>query len=159
MESYRGSDGRPRHRVIANLHGAETLTVALGRLAAKRDQLREERAKLQTDRSHAEQFYETVTLETLQGRVWMADERKQIDPLLKARKRLLKRLAEIDKQLLHIQREGAAIKKHCTASADEIRAAVAKHVKELHDAETLELGMKLARNARFRRKMLRELGE
>jgi len=73
MESYRDTDGKSRHRVLANLHGAETLATALGRLAAKRDQLREERAKLQTDRSHAEQFYETVTLETLQGRVWMAD--------------------------------------------------------------------------------------
>jgi hypothetical protein len=141
------------------LHGAETLTVALGRLAAKRDLLREERAKLEVDRPHADEFYENLTLETLQGRIWTTDERKQIDPLLKRRKRLLKRLAEIDEQLDRIQREGVAIKKHCPSSADEIRAEAAKHAKELHQAELLELGMKFNTDARFRRKMLRELGE
>jgi hypothetical protein len=138
---------------------AETTSAALGRLAALRDRLRKERAGLETEHPDAEKFYETVTLDTLHGRVWSAEERKQIDPVLKARNRLLKRVAKIDAELARIQHEGVAIKKHCTASADEIRAEAAKHVKKLHDAETLELGMKLARNARFQRKMLRELGE
>ena len=39
--------------------------------------------------------------------------------LLRDRKRLLKRMTAIDKQLERIQRERAAIKKHCTATADE----------------------------------------
>jgi len=99
VESYRGSDGKPRHRLIANLHGAETLTAALGRLAALRDRLRNERVGLESERPDAEKFYETVTLDTLHGRVWSAAEGKEIDPLMKARKRLLKRLAEIETEL------------------------------------------------------------
>ena len=35
-----------------------------------------------------------------------------------------------------------AIKKHCTATADEIRAEAAKYAKYFDDAEALELGFK-----------------
>ena len=35
VESYR-QDGKIRHRLIANLHGAESLVAAVGRLAAER---------------------------------------------------------------------------------------------------------------------------
>ena len=72
-----------------------------------------------------------ITTAVRNGHVWSPDERKEIDRLLRDRKRLLKRMTAIDKQLERIQREGTAIKKHCTATADEIRAEAHKHAKKL----------------------------
>jgi DNA repair exonuclease SbcCD ATPase subunit len=138
VESYR-KDGKPRHRIIANLHGAETLETALGRLAAERDALRKERKPLEEERPHAERFYEIVTLNTLDGHIYSQDERKEIDRLMRKRKRLLKRLAEIDRELERIQREGVAIRKHCSASAEAIRKEAGKHAEHLREAEHLKI--------------------
>jgi hypothetical protein len=52
--------------------------------------------------------------------------------------RLLKRMTAIDKQLERIQRERAAIKKHCTATADEIRVEAHKHAKKLDQGWAME---------------------
>jgi hypothetical protein len=144
VESYRNEVGKPRQRILANLRGAETLESALGRLAAEREQLRKERKQLEPDIEPAERFYEIVTLNTLNGHRYSDDERKEIDGLMKARKRLLKRVAEIDAELGRIQREGIAIKKHCTATADAIRAEAAAHAKKLHQDECYKLGLELA---------------
>lgn len=154
VESYR-RDGKSRHRIIANLHGAESLTVALGRLAAKRDRFREERQRLEPSIKDATKFYEVFTTATMDGRAWTAEERVEIGRLLRQRKRLLKRGAEIDKQLDRIQCEGVAIKKHSTASADEIRAEAVKHAKYLYDRECFELGMMMSRNPDLIEKVLK----
>ena len=61
---------------------------------------------------------------------------------MKARKRLVKRVAEIDLRLSQIQKAGAVIKRHCTASPEEIRAAANECAARLHEAECLELGSK-----------------
>jgi hypothetical protein len=114
VESHR-QDGKIRHRLIANLHGAESLVAALGWLAAKNEAVRKERAELEPSIPH-------ITTAVRNGHVWSADERKEIDRLLRDRKRLLKRMTAIGKQLERIQREGTAIKKHCAATADEIGA-------------------------------------
>jgi len=155
IEAFRSRDGKPRHRLVANLRGAESLTVALGRLAAERDKLRKERQQLEPDVGHAEEFYRVMTGATIAGHVWSAEERKEIDRLLKQRKRLLKRVEKIDARLAVIQAEGVAIRKHSTASADEIRVEAARHARHLYDAECHELGMKLM-NANFLRKVLGE---
>jgi hypothetical protein len=155
VESYR-QEGKPRQRVIANLRGAESLRAAHGRLAAERDRLREERQRLEPDIKGAAEFYELFTSATVNGRVWSAEERKEIDRLLRRRRGILKRAGEVDAQLALIQREGAAVKKHCTASADELRAEAANHAKRLHDAECFDLGLKLRHSAGFRRKVLGE---
>ena len=47
----------------------------------------------------------------------------------------MKRVAEIDARLAKIQKDGAVIKKHCTATDAEIRAEVPKYRKALDDAE------------------------
>jgi hypothetical protein len=150
VESYR-EGGRPKHRTIANLHGAETLAVALGRLAAERDKLRKERSQLEI--TEAEAFYEVFTAETLAGRVWNIEERKEIDRLLRLRKHRLRRAEQIDTRLARIQREGGAIKRYCSATDDEIRTEAAKHAKRLHDLECLDLGLKM-QSASFRRSVL-----
>src|SRR5262245_46476938 len=98
VETYRDGS-KVRHRILANLHGAESLTVALGRLAAERDRLRKERQGLEPNRVAAEEFYETMTIATLNGHQWTAEQRKEIDDLLKRRKRILKRVAEVDTAL------------------------------------------------------------
>ena len=54
-------DGKIRQRLIANLHGAESLVAALGRLAAEMEALRKERAKLEPSIPHAEEFYQVIT--------------------------------------------------------------------------------------------------
>ncbi|HBF60395.1 MAG TPA: hypothetical protein DDW48_02795 [Methyloceanibacter sp.] len=141
VESYRG-EGGPRQRVIANMHGMESLAVALGRLAALRHRLRVERAELERDLAPAEEFYRVMTSNTLGGRVWTAEERKEIDRLMRDRKRLLKRVAEIDKQLAQIQKEGAAIKKYCAATNEEIRAEADSYAKRLDEDKAFELGLK-----------------
>ena len=147
VESYR-QDGKIRHRLIANLHGAESLVAALGRLAAKNEAVQKERAELEPSIPHAEEFYQVITTAVRNGHVWSPDDRKQIDRLLRDRKRLLKRMTAIDKQLERIQREGAAIKKHCTATAGEIRAEAHKHAQKLDQDVAMEPMSKL-RMAKF----------
>jgi len=147
VESYR-QDGKIRHRLIANLHGAESLVAAVGRLAAEREAVRKERAELESSIPHAEEFYQVITTAVRNGHVWSPDDRKEIDRLLRDRKRLLRRMTAIDKQLERIQREDAAIKKHCTASADEIRAEANKHAKKLDQDVAMEPMSKL-RMAKF----------
>jgi hypothetical protein len=146
VESYR-QDGKIRHRLIANLHGAESLVV--GRLAAEREAVRKEQAELESSIPHAEEFYQVITTAVRNGHVWSPDERKEIDRLLRDRKRLLKRMTAIDKQLERIQREGTAIKKHCTATADEIRAEANKHAKKLDQGVTMQPMSKPRMMAKF----------
>src|SRR4026209_1614867 len=97
VESYR-QDGKIRHRLIANLHGAESLVAAVGRLAAGGEAVRKERAELESSIAHAEEFYQVITTAVRNGHVWSLDERKEIDRLLRDRKRPLKRQTAIDKQ-------------------------------------------------------------
>ena len=52
---------------------------------------------------------------------------------LEACKRLLKHAAEIDSRLAQIQEDGAIIKRYCTASPEEIRAAVREYAAELDE--------------------------
>ena len=152
VESYR-QDGKIRHRLIANLHGAESLVAALGRLAAEWEALGRERAELEPSIPHAEEFYQVITTAVRNGHVWSPDQRKEIDRLLRDRKRLLKRMTTIDKQLERIQREGAAIKKHCTATAEEIRAEAAAHAKTLDQKWALDLMSKPRMMAKFLKAM------
>jgi hypothetical protein len=60
---------------------------------------------------------------------------------MRKRERLLKRLSQVEQQLAVIQKDGAVIKKHCTATPDEIQAAIKAHQKERHDADCLVLGL------------------
>jgi hypothetical protein len=82
-----------------------------------------------------------VTVKTLQGHQYSTTERKEIDGLMKDRERLLKRMATIEADLAAIQKDGVVIKKHCSATSDEIQAAVHAYKQKLKDAEALALGM------------------
>jgi hypothetical protein len=55
----------------------------------------------------------------------------------------LRRL-KVEASLAAIEKEGAIIKKHCTASSDEIQAAIRAYKTELRDAEALVFGLEFA---------------
>jgi hypothetical protein len=155
VESYRDENGRPRQRLLANLHGEPDTLRALAKLAARREVLRKEREVLGKEAGYANQFYETVTHNALHGHQYDADQRKEVDGLLKKRERLLQRLARVDRDLATIERDGAVINKHCTATADEIQDAIRTYKEELHRAECLVLGSEFALQqgrVKFRRK-------
>ena len=143
VESYRNEQGEPRQRVVANLHGADTPLEALAKLAAQREQLREERAALEPDVEGAARFYESITAASLGGHKFAPDERREIDRLMAARRRLLRRAEKLDAALARIRRDGVAIKKHVTASDDQIQAAIRDYKEQIKRAEAAMLGAEL----------------
>ncbi len=77
---------------------------------------------------------------TAAGHKYSRDERKKIDRLLRARKKLLKRSDKVEALLAQIERDGAIVKKHCGASPEQIQAAIKAFQKELDRARALVLG-------------------
>jgi hypothetical protein len=150
VEAYRDEKGRPRQRVLANLHGEPDTLSALAKLAARRDDLRKEQDTLAADKEHAEKFYEVITFNTLQGGQHTAEDRKKIELGLRQRKRLLARMAKIETDLATIQKDGVAIKKHCSATPEQIQEAIKAFKQKQHDAECLVLGMDFALQMRLK---------
>jgi hypothetical protein len=150
IEAYRDDKGRPRQRILANLHGEQDVLSALAKLAARRDALRKEHEELAKEAPHADQFYEVIARRTLEGHHYNAAERKEIDGHLKARERLSKRMATIEADLAAIQKDGAAIKRHCSATADEVQAAIRAYKQKLRDAEVLALGMQFVQQGQLK---------
>ena len=85
VESYRNEAGRPRIRILANLHGERDTLSALAKLAALRANLREEKETLDEELVSANQFYEVITANTLHGHQYDAAERQAINKLMAAR--------------------------------------------------------------------------
>ncbi len=141
IESYRDTSGRPRQRILANLYGEATPLEALAKLAAHREQLREEKAGLDQDLKGADNFYRWFTTASLDGQKFSADEKKEIDRLLPERERLIGRAKKVDVTLARIAKDGAAIKKHCNSSSAEIQAAIRKYKKALRDDEMVALAV------------------
>ncbi len=150
VESYRDGLGRPRQRILANLYGAPDTTVALAKLTAQRRLLRKENRTLTSDLEKAEEFYAAITGNVLGRRKDSAADRREIDHLLRLRNRLLKRAAKIKADLGRIQKDGAIIKKHCTATDGEIQEAIRDYKKELEHAELMvqwaDMALKLVKS-------------
>jgi hypothetical protein len=77
---------------------------------------------------------------------------------MRKRERVLRRLAKVEADLATIAKDGVVIKKHCSATSDEIQVAIRAYKKEVDDAEALVLGMEFglhselkAAKARLRR--------
>lgn len=141
IEAYRDEQGRPCQRLLANLHGEPDMLSALAKLAARRDDLRKEKDASAADAVEANKFYEIITFNALRGEQYSADERKEIDALMRQRDRLLARMAKIESDLAIIQKDGAAIKKHCSATPDEVQAAIRAFKEKFHEAEAMSLGL------------------
>ena len=112
-------------------------------LAAQREQLREERAALEPDLKGAAGFYESITAASLDGHKFDTHERREIDRLMAARGRLLRRVEKLDATLARIQQDGAAIKKHVAASDDQLQAAIRDYKEQIKRAEAAMLGAEL----------------
>ena len=54
----------------------------------------------------------------------------------------MKRVAEIDRSLTQIQKDGVTIKKHCSATDTEIRAEAERYAKHFADIEAFKIGAK-----------------
>jgi len=102
---------------------------------------------LDEEAAAADQFYETVTQSSLSGHRYSPSERQEIDSLMAQREWVLKRQAQVEAALAAIQRDGAVIKKHCSATPEEIQVAIRAYQKRHHDAQCLVLGMEAAQGA------------
>jgi hypothetical protein len=151
IESCRDEQGRPRQRLLANLHGEPTVLKALAKLAALRDDLRKEREELALEVVEANKLYEIVTQNVMHGHQYNNTERKEIDILMRQREGLLKRISKVDRDLAAIQRGGTVIEKHCTATAEEIQTAIKEHKRELYDARCVALGMECSLKERVKK--------
>ena len=143
VESYRGANGRPRQRILANLYGAETSLEALAKLAAQRERLRKEKAFRQTELDDTAEPYRVITMGGLQGHRFSPADRKMIDRLLSDRRRAEARIKKIDSALARVQKDGVVVRKHCNVSQAEIQTAIRRYKKQLDEAEKGVLGVAL----------------
>jgi hypothetical protein len=111
VESYRDEKGRPRQRLLANLHGEPDTVSAVAKLEFKRDGLRKHRDEWpgsEDDTGNED------------DRMMMAD--------------------YFEEGLASLENEISVIKKHCSANTDEIQAAIAAHKIALDDAVAIAIG-------------------
>jgi len=92
VEAYRDNSGRPRQRVLANLHGEPDTLRALAKLAVNHDLLLEQRSGEHAEPSSRGAGFVLVTERALTEHN--------------------RRMAQIDRQLAAIERELAVINRH-----------------------------------------------
>jgi hypothetical protein len=127
VEAYRDDQGRPRKRLLANLHGETDLLRALAKVALLREALRKERTEL----SEALDRFDDIVC---------AHPMEQFDRIVRAKDQAATRLKRVDSQLAAIQRDGVAIKKHCAATASQVQEAIRGLKNEIRDLEYAQLG-------------------
>jgi hypothetical protein len=113
VESYRDEQGRPRHRLLANLHGEPDPLRALAKLVVMHDALSEQRWEEHAEPSGSGAGFVLVTERALTKHNH--------------------RIVQIDRQLAVIERDMAAVNKHCTASDDELQDAIQAHMQKFTD--------------------------
>jgi hypothetical protein len=125
VESCRDETGRPRQRILANLHGEPDLARALAKLVTMHGLLLEQR-----EEEHAEPDKRGA------GFVLVPE---------RALTRYNHRIDQIDRQLASIKRDMAAINKHCTSSDDELLEAMQRYRQEYCAAFERAMGLAMAR--------------
>ena len=85
-------------------------------------------------------MYATITSNVQAGHVYDSRDRPEIDWLFRLREQIRKRTAKIKTGLARIEKDGAAIRKHCDASQAEIQTAIRLYKKQLDEAEKGALG-------------------
>jgi hypothetical protein len=125
VESYRDESGRPRQRVLANLHGEPDLLRALAKLAVMHDVLSKQLEEEQAESSKEGAGFVLVTERALTE--------------------YNHRIVQIDRQLAAIERDVAAINEHCTASDDEFQEAAQRYRREYCEAFERAMGLAMAR--------------
>jgi formyltetrahydrofolate hydrolase len=120
VEAYRDKQGRPRQRLLANLHGEPTELKALAKLIFMMDTLSAERDEL------------APQVEDIMSR--RHNERTPDERLV------LTRYVQIVNKQVALQKDGVVINQHCTATPDELEAAVQAHAQEARNAASEVLG-------------------
>jgi hypothetical protein len=120
VEPYRDAEGRPRQRLLANLHGEPDVLSALGKLTAILRHRDHEREELSAE-------YERVSQKP-------EETKRQLN--------ILVRLQKIERQMDIVCKDARALMKHCTD--DEIEAAAGAHVERINDTVTVLLGAQMA---------------
>jgi hypothetical protein len=115
--------GRPRQRLLANLHGEPDVLRALARLSLQRMQLLEERHELKTKGvasvlDEDDEWLQTRTPASLQREL----------------------IQRIDAQLPEVDAELRILKRHCPANAEQISAAIEAYRRELETALAMAMG-------------------
>ena len=116
IASYRDAWGRPRQRLLANLHGEPDTLRALARLAVRRTSLLADRQALANGKA--------------------TDEEGELIDVRFARQLI----ADIDAELADLAREQAILKRHCTATPKEIQATAKAYQRELENAANAAVG-------------------
>lgn len=114
VESYRDAQGRPRQRLLANLHGEPDTLRALARLAVRRTSLLAERKQLMSEGTIDGEAVDVATARRV--------------------------FAAINAELAELAREQTIIRKHCTATGKQIQAATRAYQQELEDAVNAAMG-------------------
>ena len=140
VEPYRDARGKPRQRVLANLFGCETPLDALAKLAGQRHRLRQEREQITAMLKEASEWAAAavnIAADPAKARQLdlSAQEHRELWKLLNDRKKANARLKRIDSLLEQVKKHGSAIRKHVTASEQEIQQAIKAYQAELDLAE------------------------
>jgi hypothetical protein len=128
VEAYRDHDGRPRHRILANLHGEPDVLSAIAKLARLRDALWDEQDDMVKE------------VEEISG----VDEKRQ------RVRHLLPRFDQIEATVPRIDREVAAIRKYCSATDEEFEVAYKAFAGRLTEAARYALGVRIREGKRIK---------
>ena len=135
VEAYRDRQGRPRQRILANLHGEPNVLAALAKLWVNRKALEIERDGL------VEELREFSSV-ALDGSGGPSALMVQSEPGM--------RLGTTNAALAIIDREIPVLLEHCDASDEEIDAAAQAFSKRRADAANAVLGMMLVHSGQLR---------
>ena len=145
VEPYRDSAGKPRQRVLANLYGCETTLEALAKISAQRQRLRQEHKEIESMLAETAEWaavavrFATDPAEMKRVGVTTQDYR-DINRVMKARKKAHARTDRIGALLSRVQKDGAVIRKHVDASEQEIQQAIREYQERLDKAEKTIMG-------------------
>jgi hypothetical protein len=110
VESYRDDKGRPCQRLLANLHGEPDMVSALAKLELRRGSLLDEWTEYAQTCSEDDDDFVEMVF------------------------------AAIDDKLAATESEISVIKTHCSATPDEIQAAINAHETALNDSIAIAMG-------------------
>ena len=125
VESYRDEMGRPRQRVLANLHGEPDLTRALAKLVTLHELLLKQRSGEHVEPSGNGEGFVLVTDRALTE--------------------YNHHIVQIDRRLAAIERDTVVINEHCAANDDELLEAMQLYKEEYCKAFEQSMGLAIAR--------------
>ncbi len=161
VESYRDDQGRPRQRVLANLHGADSADHALARLSAVRSRLKKELVEVEKEAVQVRAFQAGVAIKGF-GHL-TREELREVLSLNRAGNRILEREKRLKTAMKATQRDGSKLQRFRTWDDAAMQAAIKDELKGIERVMTENIGERaLTQIARRRQSAgaakLRQLG-